>query len=230
MTTGRTHDAKVFIDTGTSAVQLANMLGLTIDGSATTTTEYLLGSEYAEASVHAMGGGVSFSTLYDVPSFDAVAELAESSPQTQSTFVAVCDAAPKSWHAIPVSWPQPGVEAPAADAITRPWSLTRAGGGAAGVLVTPFSVASGATRTLASGVNPSNGTVLALLLSAFGNGITAAKISGPGLNSTNVARRSGYSQYSISGASGTVTLSLTGGSATVAGFVLQGKKEVVPSG
>lgn len=229
MTTGRTHDAAVYVDDGTQVLPLVGLLGLTIEGGTTITQEAYLGSTYEQASIHAMGGGVTFSTIFDTDAFDTLASLAVTKPQAQSTFVTLADAAPESWQAIPVTWPRASFSAPSDNAITRPWSLMRAGRGAVGTRVQAFSQNAGGTRTIQSAINANNGGILGVVIATIPSGVTAIALRAPGVSNRALGKRTGYFQASITG-SGSVQLVITGGSAAVTGWVLQGKQEALPNG
>lgn len=237
MVTGRTHDARIFVDAGATMVELTNILGLTVEGETESTQHQFLGSTWAHANVHAMGGGVSFSTVYDTASFDAVAAMAESNPQQRSQFLILCPLLPASWHRIPVSWPRPSIEAPQTDAITRPWTLARAGLGDIGTTIQAFTATGAATarsNTIYRGLDDSDGGRAVILITSITGSPSAITIGGragvptytsaadrvPGIRAFNVA----------SGSAANLTMSVTGADTSVAGFVLQGDREELPDG
>jgi len=234
MTIGRTHDSHVVIDTnpggaGTGA-EIINALGLTVEGETTTTQEYYLGERAAQASVHAIGGGVSFSTLYDTADFDTLSGIRETTPQQSPVIAIVCDENPKSWQIIPVQWIKPSWDAPSTDAVTRPWALTRSGLGAFGVNVTPFSVDAGAASNLVTGFGPNKGTRAAIIITEIASAVTAIALAGradlPQYGNAN-QRRVSIRQFDVaSGNAANLTMQTTGG--TVAGFVVQGSREALP--
>ena len=68
----RTIDLAVAIGGSDWIVELTRVLDLSLDGSASTTQEAVLGQADEEASVHAVGQAFSFGTLYDGTETDAL--------------------------------------------------------------------------------------------------------------------------------------------------------------
>ena len=236
MTIGRTHDARVFIDSNPGNTgdfgDLTNVLGLTIEGETTTTQEYFLGNIDAQAEIHAVGGGVSFSTVYDTAAFDTLSAITQTPNGSPALCAVVCPNPPASWQIIPVAWIRPSFDAPETDAITRPWALTRTGRGDFGTVIRPFSVPPGnAGKVIFSGFGPSNGTRAAIIITNTddASAITIAGRTGVPTYGTSALRRASIRTFDVaSGAAANLTMTTTGG--TVAGFVVQGSREALPNG
>lgn len=227
MTAGRTADARVFVDDGTAMAELNSLLGLTIAGDVTVTTEAYLGSVAEQASVHAAGGGVSFSTIVDTSGFDGDGFRA-------GQFALLCPTAPRSWHHIPVGAPPAGVNAPQSDALTRPWELARRGRGSYGTTIVPFSNFSQAS---ASNIGPSaniaaNSRVLVVIEAVTGDP-TNITFSGPAGVGRIPQTRDTAPVMAIWTATGTGRLQaqISGGSsASMSGWVCVGSFEELPDG
>lgn len=233
MTVGRTHDAHLYFDSGSEMIELNNVLGLTVNGELATSRESYLGEEYEQASVHAAGGGVTFSTLYATSGFDALVLNAASTPNTETDFLILCPEAPASWQLIPVSWPRPSYSAPEADAITRPWNLQRRGRGTYGTRITPFDQTNTSASTIASSFGPTGGNKAAIVITSITGTATSISIAGRTgvpVYSNAGQRRPGIRPFDVaSGAAANLTLAF-GGASRIQGFVLQGQEEVLPNG
>lgn len=227
MTSGRTADARVFVDDGTAMAELANLLGLTIAGDTTITTEAYLGETAEQASIHAAGGGVSFSTIVDRAGFDG-------SGFRSGQFALLCPSAPASWHHIPVGAPPAGVSAPQADALTRPWELARRGRGSVGTALHRFD---GFTASAAADIGPSaniasGARVLVVIETVTGNP-TNITFSGPtGVGRIDQARDSApvMAIWTATSSARLQALISGGSSPSMSGWICVGDWEELPNG
>jgi len=228
---GRTHDARILIDSkNTVFVELDNVLGLTIGGETTVTNEYYLNEDYAKATVHAMGGGISFSTIYDGTNIDPLSALLLVPPSDPWDIMILGLGEVSSWQYMPVTPDAMGRNAPTDDAITRPWSLGRAGIGSYGEVIQPFSVTGTAKKVIKSNFGPTEGTTAGIVITNASN-VTDITISGrtgvpvytkfgPSIEMFNVAK----------GNNADLAMQLTGTSPTVSGYIVQGHEEALPNG
>lgn len=232
MTVGRTADARFAIDTGTDLRILDNILGGAIAGDGNITRQAYIGETFEQASVHSAGGGVSFTTIYQTTAFEALAAAAASNPNTPTQFAVICEPTPTSWQIIPVSWPRASYDAPADDAITRPWSLMRRGIGWVGTRVDAFDVDSVASTVIGDQLDDG---LAFIALSGYGNRTrvrtTGANITGH-IDLDGAALRTGiFGPLDVDGDDRDLSITITGPDGDVTGWVLSlGKQEVIPSG
>ena len=233
MTIGRTKDLEIWLATASAAHNVTNLLGMSVNGSADVTNEDYLGRELELASVHAVGTAFEFSTLYDTAANDAViAGLlgdAYSSGVTPPVLMVFQDGGVLShWQAHPVSFARPGVDAPAADAITRPWSLGAQGRGAYGLTVMPFTTnpAGSAVEVLAAAAARPDDPVAYVLVTDIGTA-TALTLA-DGTTNHNLEEDDGVQVIDLDGAAAALTIDSS--TAAAEGYVLVGSKEVVASG
>ncbi|MXZ01454.1 hypothetical protein F4Y93_12730 [Candidatus Poribacteria bacterium] len=230
MTVGRTADARFRLDTGTALMTLNNVLGLTLAGDGNVTRQAYLEETYEQATIHSVGGGVSFTTIYQNTAFETLATLAASNPNLESEFAIICEPVPRSWQIIPISWPRASYDAPADDAITRPWSLMRRGIGWVGTSVAAFNARSGVVRAFGG----SSGEIGFIVIESIASGITDIDFSGTDLAGVpaNISRTGIFGPITKNNAaSRNLSITATGGSGNVRGYILTaGRREVVPSG
>ena len=234
MTVGKTHDTQHFVDTGIAMFKLDNLLGVTIGGDGSTSQEYYLGEDYAESSIHAVGGDISFSTIYDNVEFNMLVAAVIANPNLQPRYLVLANKAPKMFRTMITSWPQVGLEAPSDGPIIRPWSLMRSSIGDVGVKVTPFDITGTAITTIAEDFDEANGLRAGIVITELSANITNIVISGrvgvPFYN--NASRRPGIKMFDVVvGAVADLRLKLTGqNNSNIKGYVVQGDEEVIPNG
>ena len=233
MTIGRTKDLQIWVATASAAHQVTNLLGMTVNGSADVTNEDYFGREIELASVHAVGTGYDFSTLYDTAANDAVIAgllgSAYSSGVTPPTLMVFQDGGVlEHWQAHPVSFARPGIDAPAADAITRPWSLAAAGRGAYGRTVVPFTTnpAGSPVNVLAANAGRDQEGVAYILVTDIAT--ATSLVLNDGNTAHNLVEADGVQTVSLSTTAAAITIDSSTAAAT--GFVLVGAREVVASG
>ena len=238
ITTGKTHDLKLFLGKNDELHQLINVLGLSITGSTTITNESFLDREFEDASIHLVSQAVGFSTVYDTVAFDAVVDalLGErgSSDSEDIMFACVADKKPKSWQLIPVSFPRPSENAPSADAITRPWSLNQRARGWFGLLVDEFITGSAGTPAKmgmsqnGDGSGEAESDLVQVIILTEKDPATSAIVFADGSENHDVTDALGIQVFDNDSAAGEMTITTTGGSAS--GILLQGRKEHLPRG
>lgn len=232
MTVGRTSDARLRLDTGTALMRLTNVLGLTIAGEGNITRQPYLEQTYEQASIHSAGGGINFSTIYQTAEFEALAQIAASNPRLSTELAIICPPAPTSWHIIPVSWPRASYDAPADDAITRPWSLMRRGLGWVGTRVDSFDLSATAPATIGGDLDAGLAfVVLDQIGSRTGFQTSGANITGH-INLSGGSMRTGiFGPLTVSGADRDLRATIAGPSGNVSGWVLSlGTAEERPDG
>ena len=233
MTIGRTKDLDIWVATASAAHQITNLLGMSVNGSADVTNEDYLGREIELASVHAVGTGYDFSTLYDTAANDAIITGllgdAYSSGVTPPVLLVFQSGGVLShWQAHPVSFARPGVNAPAADAITRPWSLGAQGRGAYGFAVMPFetSPSGSAVEILESSDARPDDPVAYVLVTDIGT--ATALVLADGSANHDLAESDGVQVIDLSTTDQALTINAS--TAAAEGYVLVGSREVVASG
>ena len=229
---------KLFLGSGTELHQLINVLGLSINGSTTITNESFLDREAEDASVHLVSQAVAFSTVYDTADFDTVVDalLGERGSSDNETimFACVADKTPESWQLIPVSFPRPGENAPAADAITRPWGLNQRGRGWFGLKATPFITGSAGTPARlgmsqnGDGSGEAESDLVQVIILTQIDPATSAIVFTDGSENHDVTDTLGIQVFDNDSAAGEMTIATTGGGAN--GLLLEGRKEHLPSG
>ena len=230
---GKTSDTRIVVGTVSQAHELLNILGLSIGGGAAITTEPFLGSEAEDASVHAASKSIGFTTVYDSDAFrTAVALLLPGNRGTNADDPAVaviCPSTPVSWEVIPVDYASPAWVTSQTDAIFRPWAMTRRDRAMHGVLVREFTTVAGTALALG---NSQDGTTIAdavqvLVLTDVPAAVTDIEFS-DGSADTDIPHTDGIHVVDNTTAAGAMTIESTAGA--IEGFLLQGMKEILPSG
>ncbi|MDE2876545.1 MAG: hypothetical protein OXQ93_13960 [Gemmatimonadota bacterium] len=230
MTTGRTKDGRVGICTATQVHLPTTVLGLSANASASVTTEDFLGRGVEEASVHSIGRDLSFSTVYDTSAIDRmVAALLDdhySSAAADGLWMVLwSEVAPAAFQALPIDLAHPSYQAPAADAISRPWSMSQRDAGYWGTTVVPFGPTVDGTELELLDSHPADAQAIFLLTDVDS---TVTRLAW-GRNGTSIDPGDD-ARFWVAGlsTSGTVTITSTGG--TVTGVLLVGQAEEVPHG
>jgi len=234
MTTGRTADLKCTLGTSSAVHDLA-FLGGSITSSAGISNEAFYGEEIEEASIHTVGASMDFSTVYDTAALDSIISgLLGSRYSSTSDVWAVfwASVAPVSFQAWPVSFSRPGYDAPAADAISRPWSLRAKGRGVVGTVVRPFTIdADGSAVTLlGSGFDRDQLGADPVILLAISSSAGATQLHlDDGNNATQLAERNGIQgPFALSTTDGALTIDCSTQDVTGVAFI--GRREELPSG
>ena len=233
MTAGKTHDTQHFIDSGNMLFKIDNLLGVTIGGDGSTSQEYYLGESYAQSSVHAIGGDISFSTIYDNQEFNELVAAVTDNPDIEPRYLVLAEQAPTMFRTMKVSWPQIGVEAPSDNAITRPWSLMRASIGDAGINVTKFEVVGQDRVVIDSDFSPDNGERAGIVITSMSDDVAGIEVAGrAGVPDYTDKVRPSIAMFDVrAGGPADLTMELTGtANSKITGYIVQGDREVVPNG
>ena len=229
----RTIDLAVAIGGDDWVVELLRVLDLSIDGSATTTNEVVLGQADEEASVHAVGQTFSFGTLYDGVDTDSLRSHSGDDSDSDP-WVAVIEAKAdlRSFEAARASVTGLAQTAPSADAITDSLTMPqsdRAYFGTGAGSVKAFDLKSGALSQSLPNFNAGTTEIIVVVLEK-----TASQqvVIQSGVNSHNVSANVGVHKVTLPSAfSGNITngtVQMTAG--TARGYVLLGAAQELPSG
>ena len=239
MVTGRTADLEIVVGGASRLVQLAHVLGASITGGANVTTEPVLGREIEAASVHSVSQEPSFSTVYDTAQLDGgitglLGDAHLSTPANDFWWVCWSTRAPVTWQAIAVDLSKPGLAAPAADAISRPWSFSDRARGAFGFMVVPFTidVSSATTESLLTKSDDRSALGLEVVMVVTTNltsGATAYQIIDGTADPIGLEESNGVQgPFELSATDQTLTIGAS--TQDVTGVALLGKRELLPSG
>ena len=237
MTTARTADLRVWLGRLRSVVEITELLGGSVSGSASITTEAALGRVIEQASVHSKGVAFDLTSLYDGTETDGListilgTDYATGESDAPTLVIGEVGGALAHFTAHPVAFRRPGFEAPAADAITRPLSFGAQGRGYYGFRTRAGNAGTTASNLLASSVDRDGGTPnlthLILILPRITTSVTRVRIS-DGSNNSDFTQ-AGLKVISLSTTDQAVTISTSGASGQpyVAFF---GGRETVASG
>ena len=229
----RTIDLVVAIGGADWIVELTRVLDLSIDGSASTSNEVVLGQSDEEASVHAVGQAFSFGTLYDGDETDALRSHSGDDSDSDP-WVAVIEAKAdlRSFEAARASVTGLAQSAPAADAITDSLNMPqsdRAYFGTGAGSVQAFELASGGLSQTLPNFNATSAEIIVVVLERTSSSQVVIKSGG---NSHNISANAGVHFVTLpSGFSGNIangTIEMTSG--TARGYVLIGATQELPSG
>ncbi len=229
MTVGKSSDLAILALTPDSGgVVIPAWLGAGISGQVTTSTEAILGDEWEQASVHAQGQSVQFSTVYDVADLDAALSTifgsGALSPDDQWCLF-VSDKPPTSWELLPVDLHTPGRDAPETDAITRPWSGMVRGRGYFGTGVAKFD-----EDTTSLGISSLDGTAVddavIILVVTAASGVTEVTLT----DTVDPRHVEGFQVFEDTSAAADLVLGVTGTGETFEGYVLVGRRKELPDG
>ena len=226
MTIGKTSDIQVWLATASAVHDVTDLLGMTLTGDAAVTSESFLNKEIEQASVHAGGTAIAFSSMYDTARNAAIITGLLGTSQTGSGFFveSQTDGVLEHFQLWPVDFAKPGLEAPAADAITRPWAFSVTGRGAYGFRVVPFTTNAPATVAPASYDRGDDPVLYVLTITPPTSGYEVSD----GSADTALVASAGLQSVDLSDTDQTLSIDGTGTNAV--GFAFVGHKELVASG
>ena len=216
----------MWLATGTAAHEVTDLLGMTLTGDAAVTSESFLNKEIEQASVHAGGTAIVFSSMYDTARNATIITGLLGTAQTGSGFFveAETDGVLEHFQLWPVDFARPGMEAPSADAITQPWAFSVTGRGAYGFRVVPFTTSAPVTLAPASYDRGTDPVLYVLTITPP----TAGYEVSDGSAQTALTVAAGLQSVDLSDTDQTLTIDGTGTNAE--GFAFVGYKELVASG
>lgn len=231
MTIARTFDSRVIMASAALAADLPNVLGYTIAPSNTITQQGFLRREAQEASIHQVGASVSFTTVYDTPAMDTLVDslLGSSGASGRGLYACFVDGGDlTTWEIIPVSIPRPGVNAPIAGTVVRPWSFTQNARAMWGLTYSRFEAINSATQVgLSLDGTSVDDALLVVLLTDVASGVTAVALAD---GSTNHDLNAGVGLQVIDDDTASAQLTITPTGGAISGLVLVGQRELMPNG
>ena len=231
MTIQRTHDSILLVGTSGAAFELTNILGWTITGSTTTESLRVARQEANEAAVHAVGNAVGFSTVYETAEFRKAVTgiLGTRLASNRDGYFCRINPNPVAWEMVPVDYSVPSRNAPGAGSIVRPWSMTGRDRKMWGTTYAAFQNVGASPSSIGQSLDGTSvdTAVLAVVLTKVAASVTAIQLRD---GSTNHALNASVGIQIVDDkvAAGAVTIAATGGE--IDGYVLIGRKEVLPSG
>ncbi len=216
MSVRRTVEADIVIGGDGWALDLTNVLGASVAGSATVTNEAFLGTRDEEASVHAVSYSVELSTLYDNADVDALrARVGQAANIYIGSNGLFC--------CFPLDVPEIPRTAGAVEPITASFTMGASGQGRYGTGITSFDLAQ--NKSSQGGIDLSGAEAVHVVVSEISSTAPAAFRLVEGSDNVSIPAKLGIHRVAIPAAmrASGASISITSASnRSVKGFVLVG--------